>query len=468
MGNYNISYNIKVQDQYSQPLDNFNKGLKAVDETAKKVSRTVNDKLSSSFKGLGKGFERAGKFLAMRVSAPLTAFALGSLKAAADVEYLHTSLKAFTGSGEVANKVLKQLKDTSNNSIFSLGEIGGAARLLLGVGYSADEVNTKIKQLSDVAATFNIPLEFMADQLEMVKQQKAFGLHQAMALAKQGVPVFKELAGYVQRITGRKYNDKQIKTFLQEGRISAKAFEGVLEQLTSKGGVAFKGMENNTNNLHGAFLRLKNSAGGFLEGFGEELAKTTDAAKNLDKMAVGIEKVTVRFREWASANPTMVKNLTVLGGVLVGLPPILIAVGWAFKALAMALAANPIIAIITGIVMSVTYLLSKQQEISAFIDKYKNNVSMPEYDRQLREQMGMKNYSFSNYMNKKHGLLKDEVNPLIKNDSTVGIRQGGMSTVSSAEVNINLNDPGKFVKSVDSRTSGFSGFNFGVNNLSPM
>lgn len=438
---YTISYSIEVSDKYSKQFENFSKSMQDVEKTAERVSKTVENKFS--FKNIGSRISDFGKNLSLYVSAPLSAFAGLSLKAAADVEYLGSSLENFTGSSEKAAKILNELDALSHKSIFNINEYGEAAKLLLSVGTNIDDVSKKVKGLADVSAKFNIPLNSLAQQVATSKEF-GFSLRQAKMLAMHGVPVFKELSKYIQKMTGNKYSTEQIKKFLNEGRISGKALEGVLKQMSSEGGLAFNAMDKQTQNLTGSFLHLKNSTHNFMITFGDVVDKTLNVRENVLKLSKAIQFGTKAFSDWTKNHPIAAKNIAFLGAALVTIPPVLASLAIGIKALNFLMLTNPIVLGITAIATAIGLVVTNWKELKEGFNSFQNAQVV------------------GGLVGKAFGKKDTETyNPIF---GPVGVEKSTMNSVnSSAEVKINLNDPGKMVRSVETKADNLNGFNLGVN-----
>ena len=450
-GSFTTSYTIEVLDKFSQELAKFSKAMEKVEKKAADVGEKIEkgldlDKMSKNITSFGK---KMTKF----VTLPIVGLMGASLKFSAELEDVHTSLTIFTGSAEIASKTLSKLEDISAKSIFNLKEYSEAGRLLLVAGYNADQMVAKTSQLADMASVFNIPLETMATLFSFSKQNNVFSSKEMANLMRQGVPVLKELGIYIEKVTGKKYSADQIKKFVSEGRVSFKAFEGIVTQMTSKGGVAFKGMEKKTDTLSGAFIKLKNDSEKVLSTIGTEINRSLGATKKINLFSEGLLKFNDGFVKFAAQNPNTVKNIAILVTALATVGPVITGIGWAIKALTVAMMANPLIVAATLIVTAIGLLYANKDKIASLVDS-----KMPA-SNQLADERNKMGLSHTNFFSKR--LEKGRSDSLASQQKTMN--------ESSATVNINLSDPGKMVKSAAVKNLGLSGLNFGTNNnISPL
>lgn len=442
-----VSYTVEVNDKFSSSLNKFSKKMESVEKKVEKTASSIQSRLD--FRKVADNMGALGKRLSIAVTAPIVGFGLASLKAASDVEMFSSSLNIFTGSAKQSAEILDKVMTLSDSSIYKLTEFQNASKTLLGSGTNPNNLVDQLSRLQDIGAVFQMPLETLAQQSAIAKQF-GFTIRQARGLAMQGVPIFKELSRYIERMTGKKYSDKEIQKFLSEGRISAKAFDGVLKQMTDQGGIAFKGMERSTNNLRGGFFKLRNAGEGILEDFGLVLNKTFNLSDKMNSLAGSTVNASNKFKEFANTNPALTKNILLLTGALAALPPVLLALrgavlGFAFLAGVL----NPITASIIALGAAVGFVLSNKERLT-------NIGNIAEGDRKYREGLGMKDYSFSNRLGSRYSEFDTPLSVTSQN-------QGYLR--SDNYVNVNINDPSRLVKSVNGRGDGLSNFDFGVNNL---
>lgn len=451
-GGYSINYTIAVSDKYSQPLGNFSKSLEGVEKKAEEVSKKVEKHFS--FKDLGTKLTSIGKNLSLYVSAPLTGLAVGAIKAAADFEVLQSSLTNFTGSTEKSRALLETLDTQFASSVFSLSQYAEASKLLLTAGTRVEDVAAKVKGLADIGAKFQIPVEALAQQVVMAKEF-GFSLRQARFLASQGVPVFQELGKYVTKITGKKFSDKQLKEFLSQGRISGKAFEGVLAQMSAKGGIAFGGMDQQTNNLTGALIGLKNESHTALRKLGENINSTFGLTEKVKAFTHWIKMATEFVFDFSKANPEWARTIMIVGAALITIPPAIAAIGLAWKVLNALMIATPIGLIFAGIATGIALAIVHWDTLkAAFGTGITWMISQWNF---LKDSIS----AVIDWITAKWDKIAGFVGGVFGNKSIV--EQQTINSKSSASVNVNLSDPGNMVKSVTSHNDGLSNFNLGVN-----
>lgn len=444
-GGYTINYTIAVSDKYTQPLGNFSKSLEGVEKKAEEVSKKIDKHFS--FKNLGDKFTSIGSKLSLGITAPLSILALGAIKAAGDFEFLQSSLTNFTGSAELSSKVIHQLDNLFDRSVFSLSQYVEASKKLVGAGTRVEDVAKKVKGLADVGAKFGIPVETLAEAVVKSKQM-GFSLRHVQLLAGQGIPVFKELGKYVKNVTGQKFSEAQLKKFVSQGRVSGKAFEGILEQMAAKGGIAFEGMKTATDNYNGALLGLKEESHKFLIDFGTSLRESLGLTDKLKFVTDKIKELRASFSIWSKENPETTKNIFILGGALMTIGPILASIGIGFKILNLLMLTNPLVLTITAISAAIAVLIANWDKLKEGFLSFKTAPVVG----------GLVGKLFGKGEGVSEGVIK-EYTPIVKRQNEVSAKN---ATINGT-IGINVNDPGKVIKSVSSHTDGLAGFNLGVN-----
>lgn len=108
--------------------------------------------LSTRLGSLGTSLRSIGTTLTVGVTAPLTALAGVSVKAAADMERLERSLVAITGSSAEAARQLRRLEDVARLPGIGFQEaVQGAANLQL-LGFSAEQAERTLRQFGNAIA----------------------------------------------------------------------------------------------------------------------------------------------------------------------------------------------------------------------------------------------------------------------------------------------------------------------------
>lgn len=448
-GGYNIAYAVQVQDLFSKPLDDFAKKMSSVEQQVADTSQKIERKLK--FSQIAGGLETFGRKMSLYVSAPLAAFGGVALKYAANIQVLQRSMQAFTGDKALGADLFSRIDKLSNKSIFSINEYADAAKVLMGSGVSnAGNVVDRLKEMGDVAAVFQIPMSAMASQAAFAKTA---GLNSRIvtSMLKDGIPVYKELQKYLKNVTGKTFSQRQMEQFVEKGRISGNAYLAIIKQLTEKGNIAYKGMDEGTAGLTQSFALMKNSLHQLTEDVGLALDKTLNISGGLKKASDHVNTFTLSFLDFSEKNPAVIKNLSVLGGILIGLPPLLTAVTWAIRLMTGSLMLNPVILAITALAASIAFLVMNAEKLNNFAVAAGTPSLAEGANSSLSKAISGEGFGSRSLFASERGIMTKS----LQNNSNV-------------QVDLNVKDPKGYVESVKSKNDGINKFNLGMNGVAAM
>ena len=452
-GGYTSKYAILVQNGFTDTLNQFSKEMKAVEKQVNETSKRVSNAMR--FKDWGDKLGDFGRKLSIGISAPLGAFTLLSLRAAANIQTVQRSIKNFVNDPKMSDEIFNKMDKMADASIFKLNDYADAAKTLLGSGAATTStVVNRIKELADVAAVYDIPMSTMAEQAATAKQF-GFGMRQARQMAMQGIPVYKELQKYLKTATGKTFNDAQMKKLLSENRISGKAYEAIIHQLTQKGSPAFQGMESNVKGLAGSYKLLRNAIEKVQEKIGLSLDKNLGLSNSMQDAARSVNKFAASFTEFSDKHPEIIKNIAGIGGILITLPPILAGVAWGLKALSATMMLNPVILALTALAAAIYLIYTNWDKLKASFTSASQDAFVPalaSFTGGINPlYYGKKLFDFST------GLYsKDKA-------STADAIKNGVN--SSLDVRMNIYDPKGYIKDVQADNSGINKFDLGVNSV---
>ena len=193
-------------------IEDFRRGMAAVSAELGKIESAAN-KLTAGMRRFGESLSSVGSTLSVGVTAPLTAFALASGKAAADLDALRRGLTAVAGSASEAAKQLAVAAELAKlpglgfreavqaliqlqsggfqfqRATEIIREFGNALAL---VGRGREDLNEVIRQLSQLAARGKVTADNLKPIIERVPQvaqiiRKEFGTLDTEVLQRMGV-----------------------------------------------------------------------------------------------------------------------------------------------------------------------------------------------------------------------------------------------------------------------------------------
>ena len=118
--------------------------------------------IGTAARNVGKRFQDFGAGALTKVTAPLALVGGFALNAYGKIEQLTTSFKSMLGGADAARAMVKKLTDFAASTPFQLEGIGQSAKQLLAFGVLQDNIVPVLRNLGDIAAGANIPLNEMA------------------------------------------------------------------------------------------------------------------------------------------------------------------------------------------------------------------------------------------------------------------------------------------------------------------
>ena len=282
-----------------------------------------------------------GKSMTRSLTLPLAAVGAAAVKSAADLETLETSFISLTGGVEQARDMVADLNKFTAETPFQLEAVGKAARQLIASGTGLDQVNMQLQFLGDIAATSGSSIDEIAAIFAKVQAKGKVELENLNQLAERGIPIFTALS----EATGL------LPSQLGAGAVSVEQFNETLRSFAQEGGFANGAMERLSKTAAGRFSTALDN----LKLAGAELGNVL--LPTINKL---LEFVTDLAQRFTALNGTTQQMIVELGFVAAAIGPLVVlipqiiaqitALRGAFALLNTVLIANPIGAVIAGIV----------------------------------------------------------------------------------------------------------------------
>ena len=196
---------------------------------AERLSNTVGGKLKKAFMSLPGASFFSNPIVALSTGVSVVA------KLGMETEKTATAFRVLAGSEATSAKILGQLNDYADNTVWNRAETTEAAKTMMGFGISAETVVEDLKMLGDVA---------MGDKNKLQSLALVFG--QISSAGKlQGQDILQLInAGYnplldISELTGKSV--ATLKDEMSKGAISADLVRQAFERATGPGG-KFEGM----------------------------------------------------------------------------------------------------------------------------------------------------------------------------------------------------------------------------------
>ena len=286
------------------------------DADLKQTMRSVNASLAEAsnqarrstigFQAVGQSLQSVGVGLAATITAPMAALGAASLKAAGEMQQARTAFTTMLKSGEAANAMLRDLQNFALATPFEFRELQDAARRMMALGFSAQEVIPTLRTIGDAVSALGGGSEMINRVTLALGQMRAKGTAQAeemRQLAEAGIPAWDALAKKlgVDVATAMKMVESRSVS-------AATAIGAVMESMNQR---FAGGMEAQSKTLLGQWSNLKDQIFKTMSEIGEAmLPLATDILKN------GINPLLTGLGEVAKALSVMPPTAKIAAGAL--------------------------------------------------------------------------------------------------------------------------------------------------------
>jgi hypothetical protein len=230
-------------------------------ESADKLVKSAGDKGGEAGKNFGSGFSRAvttavGIGIFKAVDSAITGVKnqlVGTIDAARKLEVIETQFKTILGSTKAAQKQLADLQNFAASTPFQIEGLSNSTRQLLSFGVAQKDVIPTLQQLGDIASSVGADISDLTIPYGRLVSTQKLTLVELDKFADRGVNLYKKLSDQ----TG--ISLKNIRDEISKGRVPFEEFTKALGDLTSEGGMFFKGMEAQSKTLSGVISTLKDN-----------------------------------------------------------------------------------------------------------------------------------------------------------------------------------------------------------------
>lgn len=448
---FSIKYIYQAVDKFSAVADRMK--AKAAGLKAKL------DSMGDSFEKAGKKMQKLGKGMTKWVSTPILALGAASVIAAAKIETMEVAFESMLGSQEKAKAMTKELIDFTARTPFQLDGVSASAKQLLGFGVQQDQITAKLKVLGDIAAGANVPLTDMSAIFGKSMAKGKAMTEELLQMSDRGIPIIAVL-GKQLGVSGDKIFDMASK-----GKISFEILEKALTSMTVKGGIFEDQMAKQSRTLAGLWSTMKDNFGLMFAEFGIAVVETLNLKQAMTSLTEKVQAGVAWFRQLSPATKKFIV-ITVL--LIAALGPLLIILG----AIAMSITAitaglailfSPITlfiaaAIFLGIML---YKLYKKSELFRKAVKFLGKVLLQAFKDLVAPLVAVYDV-ISGIIGKVSGFFSGgDKNLNVNVRKSVAVDE--INSTSSARVDMNINDPGNNVGSINTTKAGPMSMNVGRN-----
>ena len=224
---------------------------KSLDQTKAQLGE-VKKQTQKTTENMSRNFTKV-KVAIVAVGVALGAMAKKGLKASADMESIAVAYRVIIGDAERAKATIAELNEFIATTPFQKMEVFDAGRQLLAYGESTELLTYRLRQLGDIASGVQMPLETLVDIYGRVSATGQFGGRELQQLARQGVPIYRELA----EVMG--VSESAIGDLVSQGKIGFAEMDRAFRSLTAAGGMFAGMMEQQSQTLGGLWSNLRDS-----------------------------------------------------------------------------------------------------------------------------------------------------------------------------------------------------------------
>ena len=219
----------------------------------------------------------------------------------AELESQTRSLQVLTGSAEKAKQIIQELQQLGAVTPFTSTELIDAAKRLQAFGVEANNVVETTKRLADVSGATGAELQGLVTAYGQVQAKGRLQGEELLQFQERGVALQAEL----RKMYG--LSGDEFQKALEKGRISAKAVEVAIQNLTSAGGKYANGAIAQSDTLNGklstlqdSFQRLAQNIGKFFEPVFKFLLDGINAFLERVNSAAALQNQTRAYQEAAT------------------------------------------------------------------------------------------------------------------------------------------------------------------------
>lgn len=241
-----------VVAHFKADITNFQQGI----SQAGKNLDSFRDKTSALEGGVNKlfdGFTNLAKKGALVATGALAGFAVMSVKAASDFEGFRTQFEVMLGSADKAKKLLADVAEMAKKTPFELPDVVKGTQRLLAMGSSSEKVLDQFRMLGDISLGNTQKLDSLLLAFGKIQTKGKASMEELNIVLEAGVPILQVLADQTHK------TKEEVIKMASDGKISFDDVTKAMTTMTSQGGIAFQGMEKQSQTLDGVWSNLKDT-----------------------------------------------------------------------------------------------------------------------------------------------------------------------------------------------------------------
>jgi len=289
------------------------------------------DDAAGTVQRAGQTMASVGAVVSGAVTAPLVGLGMTAIRVASDQEQLQIAFTTMLGSADRAKTLMEDLAQFAATTPFELPEVTSAAKQLMAFGVGAEEVQTTLTRLGNLAAGVGAPVGDLAYLFGTSRVQGRLFAADINQFTGRGIPLIEALAATMGVAT------TEIRGMVEDGKVGFAELDTALAYLTEDGGKFAGLMEAQSQSLQGLFSTAKDNIMLTLGEVGKVAIREFDLVPKLKELIAVLEVIRANVSAFAAENPKLFTSLIMVGAAIAAVGPALTALGAAMMFLSPAL-----------------------------------------------------------------------------------------------------------------------------------
>lgn len=166
-------------------------------------------------------------------------------------QQLDIAFRTMLRNGEKAKVLIGELVDFAAITPFNLTDVSQGAKQLLAYGTAAEKITTELGMLGNVASGVSVPLNDLIYLYGTLHSQGRAYTVDIRQFAGRGIPIYAELAKVLNVSVG------EVNSLVEAGRVGFPEVEKAFQNMTSKGGMFFNLMQEQSKSVTGQISNLQ-------------------------------------------------------------------------------------------------------------------------------------------------------------------------------------------------------------------
>lgn len=412
----------RSDSDYTAKLNELNRRLvehKTRLQDAEKESRTLGEqqrKLSAIADYMAK------RFAVYFSVTSLVNFGKKLAEVRGEMEMQQRSLQFLLNDNDKANQIWEKTLDLAVKSPFRIRELTSYIKQMAAYRIESDKLFDTTKRLADVSAGLGVDMSRLILAYGQVRAATFLRGTELRQFTEAGIPMLEALADRFSKLEGRVVTASDVFARISKRQVYFEDVEGVIKEMTDKGGLFYKMQEKQANTLKGMISNLRdsidiamNEIGKNNEGMMKEMVSMTKSLADNWRIVFAIIKQTVAaagiFAVFKFAKGFTMTEEAILGvkGAFAGLTKAGYGVKTMFASLGTVIKAHPILAIASVLASATWALIEWKDAIEATNKKY--------------DEMNQRIYNSKNKVN-------DLTDSIVKNAKSIKLNEQKMSELS--------------------------------------